>query len=126
MISAHASRAMDEQLGLSGPDLPALHHIPALAPGEQVVLTGEMRLPLAAVTPIRSGAAQLLVPLARFDAWATATGGGAVRARAAFLVGQTPPLTEVGNTRLQPFRLDLGPRVYAQIGQRGLAVPATD
>lgn len=124
MISAHASRAMEEQLGLSGPDLPDLHRIADLAPGEQVVLAGEMRLPLAAVTPIRNGSAQLFVPLARIDAWATAAGGGAVRARAAFLVGQSPPLPEAINARLQPFRLDLGPRVYDQIGQRALAVPA--
>ena len=130
MISAHASRAMEEQLGLSGPDLPDLHRIAGLAPAEQVVLDGEMRLPLSAVTPIRNGPAQLFVPLARFNAWATAPGGKAVRARSAFLVGQTPAPTAVlakaADDRLQPFRLDLGPRVYAQIGQRALTVPATD
>lgn len=126
MISAHASRPMEEQLGLSGPDLPALHRIPMLAPGEQLVLAGDIRLPLTAITPIRNGAAQLFVPLARFDAWATALGGSAVRARAAFLVGQMPQPAETATSRLQPFRLDLGPRVYAQLGQRTLAVPATD
>lgn len=120
MTSAHASRAVEEQLGLAGPDLPPLHRIATLAPGESVTLGGEIRLPLRAIIPVRTGAAQLFVPLARFDAWASGPGGKAVRARGVFLVGQEG----TGSERLQPFRLDLGPRVYDRLGQRSLAMPA--
>lgn len=126
MISAHASRPVEEQLGLAGPDLPPLHRIASLEPGEAVTLGGDIRLPLSAIMPIHNGEARLFVPLARFDAWASAPGGRPVRARAAFLVGQDNKLAAGGRTggpvRLHPFRLDLGPRVYAQVTQRPLAV----
>lgn len=120
MTSAHASRAMEEQLGITGPELPPLHRIAALGAGESVVLGGEMRLPLSAVLPIRNGDAQLFVPLARFDGWASAPDGKGVHARAAFLIGQE----NQSQPRLAPFRLDLGPRVYDQLGQRPLPIPA--
>ncbi|MCW1381303.1 hypothetical protein OLX02_00560 [Novosphingobium sp. KCTC 2891] len=122
MTSAHASKSMDEQLGLTGPDFPPLHRIEHLGAGEEVAVPGEIRLPLSAITPIRNGEAALFVPLARFDAWASTPGGGAVHARAAFLIGQeSAPAAD----RLQPFRLDLGPRIWADLGQRALALPDT-
>ncbi|OYX91222.1 MAG: hypothetical protein B7Y74_14975 [Novosphingobium sp. 35-62-5] len=112
MTAAHASRPADEQLG--GDDAPVLHQIAAMAAGETVVLTGELRLPLSAITPIRHGSAALFVPLVRIAV------EGPLRLRRAFVVG----LDESANTlRLQPFRLDLGPRVYAQVGQCELTVP---
>ncbi len=120
MTAAHASKPMDEQLGLAGPELPQIHRIDRLEPGAELALPGEMRLPLAAVTPIRAGDAALFVPLARFDAWASTPAGGAIHARAAYMVGQegTPSAD-----RLQPFRLDLGPRTWIDLGQRALALP---
>jgi hypothetical protein len=121
MTSAHASRPTDELFALTGPELPPLHAVPSLAPGESVTIGGEMRLPLAAVMPIRHGEAQLFVPLARFDGWASATGGGAVHTRSVFLVGQEG---DAGD-RLQPFRIDLGPRVWSQVGQKPLPVPVS-
>lgn len=121
MIAAHASKPMDEQLGLAGPDLPPLHRIERLEPGAEATVPGELRLPLSAVTPIRHGEAALFVPLARFDAWASVPDGRGIHSRAAFLVGQeSQPAAE----RLQPFRLDLGPRIWADLGQRALALPA--
>jgi hypothetical protein len=42
--------------------------------------------------------------------------------RAAFLVGQD---NATASDRLQPFRLDLGPRVWDAIGQRALEIPET-
>ncbi|WP_225204817.1 hypothetical protein [Novosphingobium huizhouense] len=121
MIAAHASRSVEEQLGLVGPELPPIHRIDRLEPGGEVVLEGEMKLPLAAVMPIRHAEQALFVPLARLDAWASATDGRAVRARAAWLVGQE---AKPAAARLQPFRLDLGPRIWADLGQRPLALPA--
>lgn len=122
MIAAHASRSMEEQLGIAGPELPPIGRIERLGPGESAVLEGEFRLPLAAVTPIRHGQAQLFVPVARFDAWASDSAHRAVSARAAFLVGQD---NATASDRLQPFRLDLGPRVWDAIGQRALEIPET-
>lgn len=122
MTAAHASRSMEEQLGIAGPELPPMGRIERLGPGESAVLEGEFRLPLAAVTPIRHGQAQLFVPVARFDAWASDSAHRAVSARAAFLVGQD---NAKASDRLQPFRLDLGPRVWDAIGQRALEIPET-
>ena len=41
----------------------------------------------------------------------------AVSMRRAFLVGQS---RSAQADKLQPFRLDLGPRLYSELGQRGL------
>lgn len=119
MIAAHASRPVDEQLGTAGgAALPPLHRVETLAPGQSVTLTGDIRLPLAAIRPIRRGDAALFVPLARIEAHGQAIDGSTISTRGTFLVGQEP---DAGSERLQPFRLDLGPRVYAHVGQRLLA-----
>jgi len=112
MTAAHASRPTQEQLGAE--DAPVLHRIDAVAAGETVVLTGELRLPLSAITPIRHGSAALFVPLVRIAV------EGPLLLRRTFVVGLDE---KAGALRLQPFRLDLGPRVYAQVGQRELTVP---
>jgi hypothetical protein len=114
MISAHASLPVEQQLGLSGEILPILHRVARIEPGESIALGGEIRLPLAAILPIRSGNATLFVPLARIEAQAQ-TDGHTVATRTAWLVGQQP---DQPSARLAPFRLDLGPRIYAQVGQR--------
>ncbi|MET0180538.1 MAG: hypothetical protein ABW194_08670 [Novosphingobium sp.] len=120
MIGAHASRPAEELLGAAGIELPPLHAVAALAPGESVELRGDIRLPLVAITPIRRGPAALFVPLARLRARGFAPDGAPVEGGGTFLVGQEPD----ANARLQPFRLDLGPRNYSQIGQQLLPVPA--
>lgn len=117
MISAHASRPTEEQLGLDGATLVPLHGVGALAPGEAVVLGGDLRLPLSAILPIRRGDAQLFVPLARFCVQALGPDGRTVSLRRAFLVGQS---RSAAADKLQPFRLDLGPRLYSEVGQRAL------
>ena len=121
MTSAHASRATEEQLGLDGAALAPLHGVAGLAPGESVVLGGELRLPLSAILPIRRGDAQLFVPLTRFSAHAQQPDGQPVAVRRAFLVGQS---RSAAAGKLQPFRLDLGPQLYSELGQRALAEPA--
>lgn len=117
MISAHASRPVEEQLGHDGTPLAPLHGIASLAPGESVTLGGDLRLPLSAILPIRRGDAALFVPLARFAVQASDPAGRAIGMRRAFLVGQS---RSAAAGKLQPFRLDLGPRLYSDLGQRAL------
>ncbi len=119
MIAAHASRPVEQLLGAGGAALPELHRIAGLAPGESVVLGGDIRLPLVSITPIRSGNAALFVPLARLRARGVATGGATIEGGGTFLVGQ-PGAAAAGarSGRLQPFRLDLGPRNYSRLGQQ--------
>lgn len=118
MTAAHASRPTEEQLG-SG-DAPILHRVGPIAAGENLELTGEIRLPLSAITPIRHGSAALFVPLVRIELEGLSD-GEPVRLRAAFVIGLDEGSS---NDRLQPFRLDAGPRIYAQVGRRALTVPA--
>lgn len=112
MVAAHSSRPANELLGPDAAALPRLHRIAGLAPGETAVLEGDIRLPLAAITPIRRGNAALFVPLARIHAEGVTPGGQRVSGAGTFLVGQP-----AASARLQPFRLDLGPRMYSQVGQ---------
>ena len=113
MIAAHASRPHEPVIGHNAAVLPALHRVARLAPGEQVTLGGDIRLPLVSITPIRRGNAALFVPLARLRARGTAPTGVTVEGGGTFLIGQEP----AANSKLQPFRLDLGPRNYSQLGQ---------
>ncbi len=117
MVAAHASLPVDQQLATDGQILELRHEIPALSSGDSVECSGEMRLPLAAINPIRSGSSLLFIPLVRFRAEA-----GETSVLSAFAVGETPRSATAG---LSPFRLDLGPRVYSQISQRRIeAVPS--
>lgn len=116
MISAHASLSREEQLAgpnpASGSGGGAIQTIERLAVGESRVVEGEFRLPLQQIVPIRQGKAALLLPLARFRLEAD----GARPVVRTFLVGQ-PGAAE----RLQPFRLDLGPRIYPNLAQHAFA-----
>ena len=114
MIAAHASRSATEQLGPGEATLPELHRIATLAPGESVTLGGDIRLPLVSITPIRRGDAALFVPLARLRAHGLDPAGATIEGGGTFLVGQEPGASK----RLQPFRLDLGPRNYSRLGQQ--------
>ena len=116
MIGAHASIPEDSQLARDGSGLELRHEIAALAPGETVRVKGDLRLPLSAVTPIRSGTATLLVPLVRVRA--EAPGLSATRV---LVVGE-PSATQDG--RLRPFRLDAGPRIFGSVSQREVAAAA--
>lgn len=116
MIAAHASLSQQSQLGQDGEGLELRHEIATIAPGESLELKGELRLPLASVTPIKAGAATLLVPLVRLRA----EGAGPSRT-VALVIGESP-VTPGGP--LRPFRLDQGPRIFATVGQRALAAAA--
>jgi hypothetical protein len=121
MIAAHASLPVEHQFGMDGAQFEKRHELATLAPGESATLKGEIRLPLAMITPIRAGAAAFFVPLARFRIEAARKGGGTLRLARTFVVGEAP---EKPGAALRPFRLDLGPRVYSRIGQREVAQPA--
>lgn len=121
MIGAHASLPSRSQLELSGNSIAPLHTIAALAPGESILLKGEFKLALAAITPIRNGNAALFIPLARFRIEALSKSSVPLVVSRTFVVGEDQ---DRPGAALKPFRLDLGPRLYSQIGQRELALSA--
>ncbi|MGH6786313.1 MAG: hypothetical protein ACREBO_05740 [Novosphingobium sp.] len=116
MAAAQAALPVERQLALNGQLLVPKHTIAALAPGESATLSGEIRLPLALIQPIRAGEAALFIPLARF-----AVDGPGIAVAHTFVVGEAP---EIADAALRPFRLDLGPRVYSRIGQREIVAAA--
>jgi hypothetical protein len=112
MIAAHASMSREQQLSGPGADARTVQRIERLEPGESRLVAGEFRVPFTQIVPIRQGNAALLLPLARFRL----TAEGAAPVVRTFAVGQPG-----ANRGLQPFRLDLGPRVYPQLAQRAFA-----
>lgn len=100
-----------------------LHSIVAIAPGETVRMTNELRLAQDEIVPVTMGERSLLVPIAAFDAhyrWGEDEEApeGTGRTGRAFIVGQEqdPPAE-----RLSPFRLDQGPRQFRRPAARAAA-----
>jgi hypothetical protein len=114
IISAHASLSAHDQLAPADEALATIHQLPALAPGDTQTLSGELRLPIASILPIRSGSARVFVPLARFRI----DDGNEVVTRI-FVIGQ--PSDRPGGA-LRPFLLDRGPGVDRELAQRELVV----
>jgi hypothetical protein len=112
MIAAQADQPTERQVGGRDQVLALRHALVELAPGETAEFTGDIRLPLTEIVPIRSGTAAYFIPLARFRVAA----GAKVLAQT-FVVGERP---EDPTAALRPFRLDLGPRTYSKIGQRAV------
>lgn len=110
MIAAHASLPVEQQLATDGQPLELIDDIGVIEPGGQAELRGEFRVPLSSINPIHAGSALLYIPLVRFRVEADG-----LSTLATFAVGETPP---VAKAALLPFRLDLGPRVWAKISQR--------
>ena len=113
LVSAHAAVPMDQQVATSATALDRRHEIARIAPRQSVTLEGQVQLPLAQAHVIRQGRYPLLVPLLRVRV----DGPGEGALVKTFVVGQGMP----GGGRVQPFRLDEGPRSYAPIAQRELA-----
>ncbi len=113
MISAHASLSPEEQIASADHVLSPCHAVERIRPGETIQVTGEFRLPFPQIRPIIKGQAALFVPLARLRV-ETAQGGNGAIIRTT-LVGQRSPRPGAG---LQPFRLDLGPRIYRDVTQK--------
>jgi hypothetical protein len=118
MISAHASLPQDEQLAAPNSKLENRHLVRTLAPGETKVVNGEFALPLPRIRPIRKGEAALFVPLARLRIVASRDGAAGEVLVQTSVVGQRSLRPGGG---LRPFRLDLGPRIYSELGQRAFA-----
>ena len=121
IIAAHASRSAGEQLALDPQTVEPRHQFLSLFPGESITLTGEVRLPLAEIRPIRKGNAALFVPLARFRIVAAEKDKPPRVSTRIFVIGESP---EQPGGRLRPFRLDQGPRTFSRIGQRDVTVAA--
>lgn len=117
MISAHASIPPEQQIAQGGQRLELRHELVELAPGETAEFTGDFRLPLTAITPIRAGEAAFFVPLARFRVEAGKPGGAVEVVIQTYVIGELGVDPAAG---LRPFRLDLGPRTYSQLGQRAV------
>jgi hypothetical protein len=115
MVSAHASLPPEQQMAQTGQALELRHALATLAAGETAEFSGDIRLALAAITPIRAGEQAYFVPLARFRVEAGAAGGSAVVIARTFVIGDVP---DGPQTTLKPFRLDLGPRTYSRVSQR--------
>ena len=117
MIAAHGSIPPEQQIAQDGQRLELRHALVALAPGESAEFTGDFRLPLSAITPIRAGTAAYFVPLARFRVEAGKADGALQVLVQTYVVGE---MAENPGAALRPFRLDLGPRTYSRIGERAV------
>ena len=117
MIAAHASLPPEQQIASDHQRLELRHALVTLAPGESAEFTGDFRLPLTALNPIRAGDAAFFVPLARLRVEASTTAGKHLVQVQTYVVGETGDAPGAG---LRPFRLDLGPRTYSRISQRAV------
>ncbi|UYH53940.1 hypothetical protein N6L26_07615 [Qipengyuania sp. SS22] len=113
LVSAHAGAPMEDQVATIATALDQRHAIARISPRQSVTLEGQVQLALAGAHVIRQGRYPLLVPLLRVRI----DGPGEGALLKTYVVGQGTP----GSGRVQPFRLDEGPRSYAPIAQRELA-----
>lgn len=118
LTGGNAATAQDVQFAGPSTEASPLHTIDQLAPGETRELRGEMRLPLAAITPIRQGGSVATLPLARFHL----AGGADEAAPRIYGVGEAIKAGQTdSHAALTPFRLDQGPRIFNQIVLRRFA-----
>tara|TARA_R110000824_G_scaffold209_9_gene1005 strand:+ start:14599 stop:15867 length:1269 start_codon:yes stop_codon:yes gene_type:complete len=115
MVQAEGHGAGDPALA----DLSPLREVPNLPTGETEKIVAEFRIPLAGIRPIQFGSQALFVPLVQISIEFTDGSGFQHLQTAAYLVGREhqPP-----RAKMAPFRLDLGPRSFAPLGHRPLAV----
>jgi hypothetical protein len=111
LIGAHASLPREALLAGKDTELPQRNRLARIAPGESGEVTGELRVPLHELRPIRQGGAALFVPLARFRVSAR----GCEPKCFTLVAGEPSPS---GNGAVQPVRLDFGPRIYDGLAGR--------
>jgi hypothetical protein len=117
MIAAHSSLPVEQQIANTEQRLELRHALVALAPGESAEFKGELRLPLAAITPIRAGNAAYFVPLVRLRVEAAQGADETLVIAQTFVIGELP---QQPGGALRPFRLDLGPRTFGKVSQRAV------
>lgn len=93
----------------------ATHSVAELAPGAEVVVTGQLLLHKDAYSPVHIQERVLLIPMAAFNAHYGWSGGRIGQTTTAYIVGceNEPP-----GEKLSAFRLDQGPRQYRSVGAR--------
>jgi hypothetical protein len=91
--------------------------------GESLRLQGQLRLPLAEITPIRLGGAALFIPLVRVQVEATGARDDAIFETALCMVVGEAAQTGTGSA-LGPFRLDDGPTVARHLAIRDMPLDA--
>jgi len=115
LVSGHIALPIDQQLAPNASDLPERHGVTAIAPGETLALIGELQRPIAEILPLRAGAALMFAPLARYHVGLHRRDGATAAETFIFTLGLP------GQRRretMQPFRIDLGPRLFRPIEQR--------
>lgn len=87
----------------------------AIPPGMEARAKSQVMMPLESVRPIRVHERSLFVPLVAFNVFYEWGDGRIGQTSRSWLVGREaqPPAEKMG-----AFRLDLGPRIYRQLGQR--------
>jgi hypothetical protein len=113
LTSAHGGAPIAEQMADGATLLPDIHTLDHLGPGQSKILSGDIRLPLKEVRPIRQGTVPIFVPLTRIKL----SVAGGEPAPHTFVIGKRP--AQPGG-RLQPFRLDTPPQTYPDIDSRPL------
>ncbi|OBX19062.1 hypothetical protein A9995_07890 [Erythrobacter sp. QSSC1-22B] len=111
--SASGDRPVEEQVAMAATALEPRHTMPRLSPGQSARFEGRVQLQLSQAGILRQGNTPLLVPLLRLRA----TAEGIDPQAQTVVVGQQGT---GGSSRLQPFRLDEGPRGYEPLAQRVL------
>jgi LPXTG-motif cell wall-anchored protein len=120
MFNASATKEMAEFL--KGPihDTSGSPHV-QIAPGDELRLASAMAMPKQDVREILMEGQRLFVPaVASIVAWDWGT-DGRERIALSWLVGRE---TENRTAKMGAFRLDLGPRIYRQVGVRPLKLVA--
>ncbi len=117
MIAAQAQVPAERQVANPAQHLEHRHGAETLGPGETLEFSGDIRVPLNAIVPIRAGTHALFIPLARFRVEAGVEGRGRIAVTRTYVVGEE---AEAAGGQLKPFRLDLGPRIYSRLGQRAV------
>jgi hypothetical protein len=111
--SASGDRPVEEQVAMATTAREPRHTMPRLAPGQSARFEGKLQLQLSEAGILRQGNTPLLVPLLRLRT----TAQGIEPQAQTLAIGQQGT---GGSTRLQPFRLDEGPRGYEPLAQRML------
>jgi hypothetical protein len=119
MIAAHTSLSTGDQLSFDGETAAAIHRTESLAPGETAVLSGQLRLAMNGIKPIRQGPAALFVPLARFHI--AHESGDKTPITRIFVVGEA---NDTPGGALKPFPMDRMPGAFRTLDQRDVSPAA--